>query len=225
MKNKALKRKKVSFGVFELEIPKKYYPKTKNNKTKEYADKVREMMIKLHNIEIDLEFCLMNIKDYKKILDSRRKAERPINTNYEYNLIIKIRNFNDDYENYSLRVYIYRETIWNFIANFLNIKNDKFFNFLNDSKIRDLKLDKTLSLFDKNELGNIIRFRNKITHKLPEKGSKRDKAISDLIKRYENDIKIINKSLLDIIKINKNIVMILNNYKEKSCKNDNSVKK
>ena len=197
----------------------------KNNKAKAYASKVRDIIIKLHDIEIDLEFCLMNIKNYRKILESRKRAKRPINFTYASELNGKIRKFNDEYENYCLRVYIYRETIWNFIASFLDIKDETFFNFLKDSKVRDLKLDKVLASFDERELKGIIEFRNKITHKLPQIDSRESKAFSELIKKFDNDIKIVNKSLLKILKINQKIVLILNNFKEENCKANNYVKK
>lgn len=225
MKSKSLKAKKRLFKVFELEIPKKYYPKVTNNKTKEYANKARDIMLKLHDIETDLELCLMNIKDYKKIIDSRHKAKRPISYDSRHSLYMKIRKFNDEYENYCLRIYIYRETIWHFLADFLDVKNEGFFSFLKDSKIRDLKLDKVLSLFDKNELKEVIGFRNKITHKLPQTDLEKDKGLSDLIKKFDNDVKIVNKSLLKILKINQKIVLILNNFKEETCKVNDSVKK
>lgn len=212
------KIKETSFDVFELEIPKKYYPKIKNNKSKAYATKVKDMITKLHNLEMNLEFCLLNIRDYKKILDKRYKSERPVSLAYINDLNRKTREFHDEYENYCLRVFIYRETIWHFVAAFLDVKNDNFFfSFLKDSKIRELKLDKILYLFDEGELKKIIALRNKITHKIPEINQSKKRALDDLIKRFEQNVKLVNKTLSDMIKINKKIVVVLNDFKKDKC--------
>ena len=85
-------------------------------------------------------------------------------------------------------------------------------------------MESILSLFDKNELKKVIGLRNKITHKLPQTDLEKDKGLNDLIKKFDDDVKIVNKSLLKILKINQKIVLILNNFKEGSCKINNSVK-
>lgn len=210
-------KKRVKFSVFELKIPKQHYPKKQGNKSKEFAKKARKEIGKLHDIELGIEFILMNIKNSKSILFSKKRSNRPMNKIAVNKFIVDIDTFEYEYENYCFRVYIYRETIWQFIAQFLDIKNNNFFNFLKDSKIRDIGLDKILYRFEKTkDLKDVISSRNRTIHKLTD--SIEEKKLDDLLKKFDLDKKLVNRSLDKIIKINKDITEKINEYKKNKLK-------
>lgn len=216
---KALKKtKKLKYRVFELEIPKKYYPRVKGNKTNEYLLKNREILMKLHDLELDLEMLLGSIKNRKEILfsEKRRKIKRPTNLGLVSDLKKEISFFSYEYENYCLRVYIYRETIVNFISAFFGIeKNKKIYYLMDDTLIKELKIDKPLKFFIvKGVLKDIIEYRNKLTHKAEIKKGNEGKEIGRIIKDYEEKVKLVNSSLTRIKKINDDIAKKICVYKE-----------
>ena len=213
---KSFRKSRSKFRVFELKIPKQYYPKRRGNKSKEFAQKTEDVIKKLHDIELDLEFHLMNIKNSKKILFSKKRVDRPMNLRYLYNLNKEIEELDHEYENYCLRVYIYRETIWKFMANFLDIKERYFSGFLEDSKTRKMGLDRILAPFgDNGDLKDIILYRNRITHKFEEKNLQ-EKKMEELFKKLDNDTKRVNRSLNKIIKIHKNVAEKIIAYKREN---------
>lgn len=207
------KTKPIRFGVFELRIPKSHFPKRKNNQAKAFALKTGGVLEKLHDIELDLEFHLSNIRNAKSILFSKRRAKsRPANLRYLRNLTAEVEKFDYEYENYCLRAYVYRETIWHFVAEFLNIKYGKFFDFLKDSKIRDTGISGVLESFDKKDspLKEVIDARHRLTHKLSGEKNVREKTIDDIIKRFSLDLRRVNKSLDKIIEVHKKIAERIN---------------
>lgn len=209
------KAKPVRFGVFELRIPKLHFPKRKNNQAKAYALKTRDVLEKLHDIELDLEFHLSNIRNAKSILFSKRRAtSRPTNLRYLRNLTAEVEKFDNEYQNYCLWVYVYRETIWHFIAEFLDIKYGKFFDFVKDSKIRDTGISGVLESFDKkaSPLKDVIDARHRLTHKLSTEKNVREKAIDDIIKRFSLDLRRVNRSLDKIIEIHQRVGERINEH-------------
>ena len=121
---------KNKWGIFEIEIEKKYFPKTKGNKAKLYAKQIAYDMEKLHDVEIKLDINLFSSVGYKEILMKRIKNKKPVSFLTRISLNKEIELFDYEYHNYCMRVYNYRETLRSFISEFLEIRQDNFKDFI-----------------------------------------------------------------------------------------------
>lgn len=206
MKNSKTVSKK--FPVFEFAIDRKYYPKNQGNLAREYNKKQANILWQLHDLELELVFAELRIRNIFIVIFSKQRKNRPLNMFYIQELNRAISCFNNDYENYCLRLFIYREIIGSFVANFLKLKQEKFWDILDDSKIIELKIDSTLRKFDSGVLKELISYRHKITHKIQfsnekgrNNGNKKEMLLSD-IRKKNKDTKC---SLNEILKVKKNV--------------------
>jgi hypothetical protein len=213
-KNKTVKTKpkkvlKDKFLVFEFNIDKKYFPKKKGNNSKAYNKKQSIILRQLHDLELELIFSELKIQNiFKVIFDKKRQDSRPLNTSYLTDLNREILKFNTSYENYCLRVFIYREIISSFISCFLKLEVDKYWDVMKDSKIRDYKIYPVMNRFDSGNLKEMISYRNKLTHKIEfsdEKKNKEEDKKMELLKDLKSKNFKIKKSLNDILKIKKDL--------------------
>lgn len=215
-KNNKKKSQKKKFPVFEFEVDKRYFPKNKGNQAREYNKKQANLLLQLHDLELELIFSELRIKNIFSVLFSKNRKSRPMNMFYIQELNKEVSKFNTGYENYCLRLFIYREIISSFIVKLLKIKHTKFWEIIKDSKIVELKIDGCLKKFDSGILKELIAYRNKITHKIEfstdKQKSTEDKKtllLRDLNKKNQN----IKKSLNEILKVKKKIEQqILSQY-------------
>ncbi len=208
VKGSKVKISKKKFPVFEFAIDKKYFPKNKGNLSKEYNKKQANILLQLHDLELELIFSELKIKNIFSVLFGKKRKNRPMNMFYIQELNEDISRFNTGYENYCLRLFIYREIISSFVARFLKIQQTNFWEIIKDSKISELRIDKCLEKFDKGILKELIGYRHKITHKI-EFSSEKQKKNSDKKEQLLEDLKTknqkIKKSLNEILKIKKKI--------------------
>lgn len=202
------RKNKGKFLVFEFNIDKKYFPKTKGNNSKDYNKKQSNILKQLHDLELELIFSELKIKNLFSVLFNKKRNDRPTNMFYLYELNKEINNFNTSYENYCLRVFIYREIISSFISCFLKLEVDKYWDVKKDSRVRDLKINSIMNRFDTGDLKEMINFRNKLTHKIEFSNEKRKKDEDKkdfLLKDLKNKNSKIKKSLNNILKIKRDI--------------------
>lgn len=168
-KKHTVKKEKIDkpnkFHIFEIKIEKNHFPKRKGNKAKSYANKIVFDLIKLHDLEIKLNILSENNLTFKKIFDKRSKQKRPISLTSRRDLFKGIEEFDTEYEVFSMRLYNYRETLRNFVSEFLDIKSYSIKDFLEDSRIRNSGLFKEFEKFNKGDIKDLMNFRKDITHK------------------------------------------------------------
>lgn len=205
---------KNKFHIFEIKIEKNYFPKRKGNKSKSYSNKIVVDLVKLHDLEIKMNILSENNLTYKKIFDKRSKQKRPISFSSRRSLFENIENFDLEYEVFSMRLYNYRETLRNFISEFLDIKAFNIKDFLEDSKIRELQLNKDFEKFNKGDIKDLINFRKDITHKHIDL----EKPISNLKEKLDiqkNRSNKVTSCVVSLLKIQDSISKKLSNIKNK----------
>ena len=196
------KDKEKKFHPFEVKISKNRFPKRKGNKSRLYAKKVNDDIVKLHDLEMNLIILYESIRSYKRILDKRARQKRPTSFITRMTYLKEIDSFDVEYENFCMRLYNFRETLRNFISEFLSVKAYGYQNFLDDSKIRELRIDCIFKKFGKNNLGKILGDRKNITHRITKGFESEDnKKISVKLEQQKGNLNYVTKSVMEILKI------------------------
>lgn len=192
------------FSVFEFKIDKKYFPKNRGNHAFDHGKKQSNILRQLHDLELELIFSELKIKNIFDVLFGKTRKERPTNMLYIHDLNREISEFNTKYDNYCLRIFIYREIISTFTSEFLKLEVDKYWDVMRDSKVVSLKISNLLKKFDSGVLKDVISYRNKLTHKIEfstEKQKKEQSKKEVLLKELAQKNQNVKKSLNEILKI------------------------
>ncbi|MFA5047849.1 MAG: hypothetical protein WC516_02280 [Patescibacteria group bacterium] len=201
-KNQKHEEKKIkTFHPFDIKISRNIFPKRKGNKSRLYAKKINDDISKLHDSEMNLIILNESIKSYKKIFDKRAKQKRPTSFISRITYLKEIDSFDVEYENFCMRLYNFRETLRNFISEFLGIKAYGYNNFKDDSKIRELGVDKIFRKFEKNNIGQVLNDRKNITHRITKDFEDENKKITSKLSQQKENLDNVTKSVIGILKI------------------------
>lgn len=170
-KTKQSKHRVVKKHIHIQDIPLKYFPKTKNNKSKEYRDELVRMMISLQktnqNVQYSAQISIFNIKSITQkfgFVPSSIEVFRAIE------------DFVYHYENYCYRGFVIREKLLQFINAILPVgykdRNVRIEHMVVNPIIKQSKLLSIIEKFKNDKsLNCIVRDRHLLTHRLYYGGS------------------------------------------------------
>ena len=190
------------------DIPLKFYPRTKENKSKDYGKEIARIMIDLRNtnkkVQYSAQICIFNIKSIMQ--NSGFIPDPP-------EVFDVLGDFVYHYENYCYRAFNFREKLLQFLNAILPLgyreKDVRLQHFIINPTIKHTGLLTIIESFDKDQdLKKVVEDRHALTHRLyygssfdhylrPKKqiSSKSNKDI----KKWFNDWKIEVKTRADMI--------------------------
>lgn len=165
-KNVKLKKKSVMKHIHIQEIPLKYFPKNKGNKSREYREEITRMMSNLRStnqkVQYSAQICMFNIKSITQkngFVPSQPEVFRALE------------DFVYHYENYCYRSFAFREKLLQFINAILPVgyqeKDVKIQHFIVNPIIKQAKLISIIEKFSKDkDLKEVVGDRHSLTHRL-----------------------------------------------------------
>ncbi|MCH7883541.1 hypothetical protein IIA95_03970 [Patescibacteria group bacterium] len=159
-------KKTSKIHVHISDIPRKYFPRTKGNKSKEHLSELlrtmRDLIYTNNCVQYSGQVCSFNVRSIPTSGGFDPQPEEVFRLMQE---------FVYHYENYCFRIFAFRERLFGFTNEILELgyveRDTTIKNLKIHPVVRQAKLLTILDKFnDQNNLGKIIKDRHSLTHKL-----------------------------------------------------------